>query len=90
LAEEPWPETKRQMELYREMQRTADYEEQVDKMEEILEIAKDQFYMIGLVLRPNNFGIAKNNFRNVPDEIFHSWMYPNPGPTNPEQYYFSD
>ena len=56
-------------------------------MKQILEIAADEFYAIGIVLGPNGYGIVQNNFHNVPSPIPGSWLYPNPGPTNPEQYW---
>ena len=57
-------------------------------MKQILEIAADQFYCIGLALPPNGYGIVKNNFRNVPARMFFTGgPYINPAPTNPSQYF---
>ena len=56
-------------------------------MKEILAIAKDQFYVIGISASPPGYGIVKNNFHNVPESMIGSWQYPDPAPTNPEQFW---
>lgn len=50
-------------------------------------MAADQFYVIGINLQGNGYGIVKTNFKNVPQSMISSWEYPTPGPTNPSQYY---
>lgn len=85
--EEPPAGPLQQMELYNQIQATGDAAEQEELMKQILEIAADEFYAIGIALGPNGYGIVKNNFRNVPSPIPGSWLYPNPAPTNPEQYW---
>jgi len=47
----------------------------------------DQFWAIGIATPVNGYGIVKNNFHNVPKTMFGSWLYPNPGPAAPEQFY---
>lgn len=56
-------------------------------MTEILEIAADQFYAIGISLQPRKYGVITNNFRNVPQEMPGAWLYPEPFPTHPYQYF---
>ncbi len=85
--EEPPAGPKRQMELYEQIKSTGDADEQAALMAEILEIAADEFYAIGIALGPNGYGIVRNNFHNVPKIFPGSWLYPNPAPTNPEQYW---
>ena len=85
--EEPPAGPKQQMELYNQIQATGDAAQQDEFMKQILEIATDEFYAIGISLGPNGYGIVRNNFHNVPSPIPGSWLYPNPGPTNPEQYW---
>jgi peptide/nickel transport system substrate-binding protein len=85
--EEPPADVQRQMELYDQIKGTGDYATQVELMKEIIEIAKDQFYVIGISSSPPGFGINKTNFHNVLDPMPGSWQYPNPAPTNPEQYF---
>jgi len=85
--EEPPEGPKRQMELYDQLKATGDPAEQQALMEEILSIAKDEFYAIGISLPAPGYGIVKNDFHNVPASMPGAWLYPNPAPTNPEQYY---
>jgi peptide/nickel transport system substrate-binding protein len=85
--EEPPAEIKRQMELYDQIKATGDAAVQEELMKEILAIAKDQFYVIGISASPPGYGIVKNNFHNVPESMIGSWQYPDPAPTNPEQFW---
>jgi peptide/nickel transport system substrate-binding protein len=85
--EEPPDPVKRQMELYDQIKGTGDAAQQAELMKEILAIAKDQFYVIGISASPPGYGIVKNNFHNVPETMIGSWQYPDPAPTNPEQYW---
>jgi peptide/nickel transport system substrate-binding protein len=87
VAELPPEETQRQMRLYDQILTTADQQKQYAAMMEILEIAADQFYAIGISTPPLRYGILKPGFHNVPTFIPHSWTYPHPAPTNPCQYF---
>jgi len=88
-AMEPPAHVKQQMRLYDQIKASPDPEERRNLFMQILEIAKDQFYAIGCVLPEPGYGIVKNNFHNVPKSFPSAWVYPNPGPTNPEQYFIS-
>jgi peptide/nickel transport system substrate-binding protein len=85
--EEPPTEVKHQLELYDQIKTTGDQAKQVELMKEVLTIAKDQFYVIGISSSPPGYGIVKSNFHNVPMSMIDSWQYPTPAPTNPEQYW---
>lgn len=86
--EEPPPVTRQQMEIYDQITRTVDEAEQIRLAEEIIEIAAEQFYVMGISLPAPGYGIVKNNFRNVPESMFNTGnAYFDPGPTNPEQYF---
>jgi peptide/nickel transport system substrate-binding protein len=89
-AEEPPALVKQQMDLYIQLRATADPEGQNDLMNQILDIAADQFYAIGISLPANGYGIVRNNMGNVPDTILNAYLYPSPGPTNTFTYYFTD
>jgi peptide/nickel transport system substrate-binding protein len=86
-GEEPPAAQKKQMELYDQLKATGDTKKQDELMKQILQIAQEQFNAIGIVLPTNGYGIVKNNFKNVPKTMPGAWLYPNPGPTNPEQYF---
>lgn len=89
-AEEPPAIVQQQMDLYNQLKATADPEQQNALMTQILDIAADQFYAIGISLTPNGYGIVKNNMHNVPATILNAYLYPSPGPTNTFTYYFSN
>lgn len=87
--EEPPAAAQEQMALYDQLRQTADTDQQVALMRQILDIAADQFYVIGITTEPEGYGIVKNNLKNVPETMPWSYVYPHPAPTNPEQYYYS-
>jgi ABC-type transport system substrate-binding protein len=87
-GQEPPEAAKRQMELYDELHATINEDEQAKIMAEILDIAQEEFYVIGTSLPPESYGVVKNNFHNVP-EMYDAALYPQPGPTNPEQYFIT-
>ena len=86
-AEEPVEAAKRQMELYDQLKASADPDVQNELMNEILQIAADEFWAMGIGLPAPGYGIKKNNFMNVPASMPNAWLYPHPGPTNTFQYY---
>jgi peptide/nickel transport system substrate-binding protein len=88
VPEEPPTVVKEQMDLYRQLLTTGDLDLQGELMREILEIAADQFYVMGISTEPMGYGIVKNNFRNVPDQMFISFRWPSPASTNPETYFW--
>jgi peptide/nickel transport system substrate-binding protein len=90
VAEEPPDIVKHAMEVYDQIGLTADDDEQLKLMTEILDIAADEFYAIGTVLEPSAFGIVTNRMRNIPKTIPNSWIYPTPGPYNPSQFYIDE
>ncbi len=87
LAEEPPAPVKKSIALYRQILQTADQDRQNALMGQILEIAADQFQVIGIHSVPVGYGIVRSNVHNVPPLMFSATIYPNPGPTNPCQYF---
>jgi peptide/nickel transport system substrate-binding protein len=88
-AEEPPEATRRQMELYERIKGTPGEAEQIELVKQILAIAQEQFYCMGVALPPNGYGLVKNNVKNVPEKMFFTggpWL--NPAATNPSQYFF--
>ena len=71
------------MELYGELQASADAEEQVKLMNQILDIAADEFWTMGVAWQAAGYGVKKTNFHNVPASMPASWIYPTPGPPIP-------
>ena len=85
--EEPPEATRKQMELYDQLEQTSDRAAQISLMQEILQIAADEFYNIGVCLPPLGYGVQKNNFFNVPDTIFDSYTWLSPAPANCAQFF---
>jgi peptide/nickel transport system substrate-binding protein len=85
--QEPPDDVKRQMELYEQVKSTADLDRQRELMNEIIEIAIDRFWAIGISLDTGQYGVVTNNFHNVPVSMPESWNYPDPFPTNPWTYW---
>ena len=86
--EEPPQAVKDQLDLVTVLLETADEAEQIDLMRQILDIAAEQFYGIGIALPAQGYGIAKTNLRNIFEPMPDASLYPTPGPTNPEQYFY--
>src|SRR5699024_10135717 len=88
-AVEPPPEVLEQMELSWQIPLEPDLEEQKALFRRILDIAKEQFYAIGIALPIDGYGIRKNHLRNVVESYPDSWLYLTPGPTDIPAWFFS-
>ncbi|MBJ6985807.1 ABC transporter substrate-binding protein [Devosia sp. MC521] len=88
-AVEPPAATQRQYIAYDELRQTGDPARQQELMKEILQIAADEFYVFGITLPLDGYGVVANRLKNVRPTMPSSWGYPTPAPTNPEQYYIS-
>jgi peptide/nickel transport system substrate-binding protein len=88
-AVEPPAATQRQYVAYDELRQTGDVARQQELMKEILQIAADEFYVFGITLPLDGYGVVANRLKNVRPTMPNSWGYPTPAPTNPEQYYIS-
>lgn len=86
-GERPPQLVRRQMALYRQVRETVDPEARTELMKEVLRLAKQFCYHIGISLAPPGHGIVKNDFHNVPKEMPPSFIWPSPAPSNPEQYF---
>lgn len=84
---EPPAETQRQYELLNELQQAIGLDAQSDVMNEILELAADQFLTIGLALPEGDYRVVNNTLRNVPNPVISGWLYPGPAPANFESFY---
>ncbi len=89
LAEVPPPAQASQLALYDRLQATTDPEAQRQLMRRILDIAADEFLLIGVSLPASSYGLMRDTLRNVPPFLVDSWVYPTPGPVNPFQFYFA-
>lgn len=85
--EEPPPEVRQQLELYDKVKATLDPDEQMELFTEVLAIAKEQFYCLGIVSLPSSYGIVANTFHNVPKVMGETWRGVTPGRARPEQFF---
>ena len=56
-------------------------------MKEILDIGKENFYVMGVSLAPRGYAVVKNNVHNVAPEQPAAYSYPTPGPMQMSQIY---
>ncbi len=89
-GEEPPEAAKRQQELYNELQVTVDPARQDEIMREILDIATEQFWVMGITKYYKGYGIVKNNFHNVPETVWQWHVSSSPAQTRPEQYFIEE
>ncbi|HCM26473.1 MAG TPA: ABC transporter substrate-binding protein [Treponema sp.] len=86
-AEEPPARVKESIALYRQALQAADPDRQTELMRRIMDIAAEEFQVIGIHSIPMGYGVVRRYFRNVPPLMFSAAFYPNPAPTNPCQYF---
>lgn len=86
---EPPDAPKKQIDLYWRFQKEPSEAKRKDLYKQILQIAKEQFYVIGTIQNPQPYGIVKNNFQNVPQGMPAANTFHTPALTNPEQYWVS-
>jgi peptide/nickel transport system substrate-binding protein len=86
---EPPEHQKKRMKLYDAARATADLKKRGELMKELFDIAAAEFECFGPCLATNLFGIASNKLHNVPAKMPNSWSWPHPGPSMPQQFYFT-
>jgi peptide/nickel transport system substrate-binding protein len=88
-GQEPPESQKRRMKLFDDARGTADLARRGMVMTEIFDLAADAFETIGICLAVNTFGVVRANLQNVPAKMPGSWSWPNPGPSLPQQFFFT-
>ena len=89
-GEEPSESMKTRLALYDDFKKEPDQEKALDIFRQIHQMAADEFEIIGVSLAANLVGVVNKNLRNVPGQIPGSWMYPDPGPTLPQSWYYAN
>ena len=84
---EPPESVQKQMDIFRQILITPDLDDQRELMAEILQIAADDFWVMGICRYPTSYVIMKKNLRNVQNPAWSSWQYPNPSPLNIFQFF---
>lgn len=85
---EPPEAIQQQMDLYDQIEEAPDPAVRGELFVELLAIAQEEFHAIGISLPGMGYGLKKSNLKNVPAIMPGAWLFPNPGPTRPETYYY--
>ncbi len=88
-GEEPPAEIKELMDTYNKILTTISDSTQKELFSKIIAANEKNLWVIGLVHDPPDFYVAAPNMLNLPKKDFQSWIYPNPGPIHPEQFFYS-
>ncbi|HTY22206.1 MAG TPA: ABC transporter substrate-binding protein [Desulfomonilaceae bacterium] len=86
-GEEPPAELRELMEVYDTILTTTSQDKMKELFEKIITANEKNLWVIGLVSEPPDYYVATINFHNLPKKDFQSWIYPNPGPVHPEQFF---
>lgn len=89
-SEEPPGPAQQQMEIYDEIRGTPDYDARAALFQDIVSIAQEEFYAIGISQFVSEYGIVSNSFHNVPEGILSSSSQPDPATANPEQFFIEE
>jgi len=86
-AEKPPASVIKQMNVFRQVLSEPKREVRDALMAQVIAMAADEFYALGICLEPDRIAIRNPAFRNVPASHYDSWLYPDPGPFNPCQFF---
>lgn len=89
-GEEPVPAALNQIELMWKHAETPDQTERIEIFQQILDIAKEEFWGIGLSSAPNPYWVVKNRVHNVIEGVPDTWVYMTPGHANPETWFIAE
>jgi peptide/nickel transport system substrate-binding protein len=87
---EPPPSIKERKRLWDAWRATADDAERTRLLHQIVDIAADQFEVIGTASYAPRYGIRKKNLMNVPPKMPSSFDYPTIAPALPQQFFYAD
>ena len=85
-GEEPSPEMREVMDLYRKVEATPDRDEQVALFRKIYDLVAENVWGIGLVYEIPILVVVQDRFRNVPEVAYYDWYSRGPGNTAIECY----
>jgi peptide/nickel transport system substrate-binding protein len=87
-GEEPSASMKKRYALYEKWQGASSAAEADAAFKEIIQIAADEFEVMGLVRPPKDPAIHSKKLQNVFEQMPAGWSYATPGPSLPQQWYF--
>ena len=86
-GEEPTGDVLKLFELWEEIKLTVDDAKQRALFRQMLELNKENLWMLGVSTPPPTLVVVKNNFRNVPEVALYDDQVRAPGNTATEQYF---
>ncbi|NPV09358.1 MAG: ABC transporter substrate-binding protein [Anaerolineae bacterium] len=86
-GEEPPGDLRTVQELYDQVKDAADPQVQIDLFKQIIDLNRENVWVLGACNAPPEVVIVKNNFRNVPEQAVSDWHLLTPANTNVEQYF---
>ena len=88
-GEEPPQVIKEMMDTYNQILHTTSEEKKKELFQKIMAANEKNLWVIGLVHDPPDYYVVAKNMYNIPPTDFQSWIYPNPGPIHPEQFFYA-
>lgn len=85
-GETPPPAIRQCMELYRQIELTPDPAQQRKLFMQIIELNRQNLWVIGTIGQVPILYIVNDSFRNVPDKAISGWQFRGPANTAPECY----
>lgn len=85
-GQEPPPLIRRCMDLYREIEYEIDPERRIEMFREIIELNRENLWVIGTIGDLPQIHIVSDTFRNVPSRAMAGWIIRTPDNTAPECY----
>ena len=79
----PPPSVMRALELYQLTQKSPNPEERLEYMREVIDIAKENFFKIGVLKGVGDLNIFREEMRNIPEQFLKSWTKSAPFFTQP-------
>lgn len=88
-GEEPTASMKKRMALYDAWQGAATQAAADSAFKQMLQLAADEMEVLGLVRPPKDPAIHSNRLQNVYEDMPAGWSYATPGPSLPQQWFFT-
>ncbi|MFC7621258.1 ABC transporter substrate-binding protein [Microlunatus sp. GCM10028923] len=89
-GEKPIAEVLKQMELYWELEKTPDQKGREDLYRQIVAIAKEQFWVIGIASAPAPYVVISNRLKNVQTPVPDTPVYYTPAHANPPTWFLQE
>lgn len=87
--EKPPEFLQRGIDLFAQMQGTADPAKQKEYFRKLIDVAQDNFMSMGIALPIPGYGVRSKRLHNVePQMVINSWTFGFPGPSTPAQWSF--